>query len=62
MGGQELIKELGLKHLSVKDVKAVEDAMNTMDEETMLAIVDKLVGRSKKPPRKRNPHNRRIEP
>ena len=54
MSADELIKELQLRHLSPKDVEQVEEAMNTMDEETMLAVVDKLIGQSKKSTKKRS--------
>lgn len=37
MSGRDLIKELGLKHLSDKEVKAVEVALNSADRRWSIA-------------------------
>lgn len=53
MTTRELIQSLGLKYLSPRDVERLEDAMNSNDAETMLMLVDDLVGKAGRPGPKR---------
>jgi hypothetical protein len=48
MSTKKLIQDLGIQHLSVRDVLRLEEALDTADLETVLAIADDLVGRAAK--------------
>jgi hypothetical protein len=49
MTTKELIRTLGLRHLSSSEVRQIEEAMNSDDAEMMLTAVDAIVGKARKP-------------
>ncbi len=53
MTSKEVIHAFGLQHLTARDVERIEEAMSSDDAETMLTLVDALVGKAKKKDRRR---------
>ena len=45
----DLITALDLRHLRSRDVRRIEEALNSEDAEVMLTLVDALIGEAKKP-------------
>ena len=46
MSTEDLIQHLQLQHLQAQEVEAIEEAMNSDDCETMLHLIDQLVGQA----------------